>query len=510
MDESKRPIQIAEDEGDLAETVQQALRVAKKGRWWILLTGLGTLLLVVTGLSFVPSVYRSQATILVVEQQIPQNMVASLSNVTGTQKLQALTQEVLSRSSLLKIINDTHFFEEKNLPPDLAVELFRKSIGIVPTDANHDGSFNAFTISFSAPTPGMAQEVTRMLSTLFIERHSEAQVNRANSTTTFLKERLTEKRKRSAELEKQIQDFKIRHAGKLPDSRMSNETRMSDLRTQLQNTLSNLSRAKQQRIIWESTLSGSLNGRLTRLKTERTSLLAGFTPKHPEVIKRDQEITQLERILANLQAGMSVPEELLGRSAVGDPIASQLLGQIEANRLEVENLSQDQKRFEAMMADLQRNLNLTPAIEQQLAGLTRESEGLNQEIAKLDGMDQQSALAVDMERRQQGEQFRQLDIPILPLKPVSPARFKISAGAALGGFVLGFILAFWVDMRKGCFQTEQQIRRKFSPPLVLSIPELFTAKELSMRKQQAGLEWAAGLLVMATMVAVEFYIYRYS
>ena len=107
MDESKRPIQIAEDEGDPAEIVQQALRVAKKGRWWILLTGLGTLLLVISGLSFVPNVYRSDATILVVEQQIPQTMVASLSNVTGTQKLQAMTQEVLSRSSRLKTNRST-------------------------------------------------------------------------------------------------------------------------------------------------------------------------------------------------------------------------------------------------------------------------------------------------------------------------------------------------------------------------------------------------------------------
>ena len=116
MNETKLPAPIAEEEGDLGETVQEALRVAIKGRWWILTTGLGTLLLAVIGLTFVPNIYRSESTILVVEQQIPQNLVAPLLNVTGTQKLNAMAQEVLSRSSLLKIINDTRLYAGKDLP----------------------------------------------------------------------------------------------------------------------------------------------------------------------------------------------------------------------------------------------------------------------------------------------------------------------------------------------------------------------------------------------------------
>jgi polysaccharide chain length determinant protein (PEP-CTERM system associated) len=509
MTETNLPPQITEEEGDPSEIVQRAVRIVLKGRWWILLTGLGALGAAVIALSFVPNVYRSEATILVVEQQIPQNLVASLSSVTGTQKLQAMTQEVLSRASLLGIIEKTQLFRGKNLPPDAAVERFRKAIDIEPTNVTREGSFNAFVISFSASTPELAQEVTRLLSALFIERHSETRENRAKSTTTFLNDRLTEKRKHSADVEQQIRDFKARYAGTLPESRVANESQMAEIRTQLQGTITGMTRAKQQRVVWESMLSGNLNGRLTKLKTERAAVLARFTPKHPDVIKRDEEIAQLERALASFQAGAGLSEETLARLAASDPVIGQLHGQIEANRLEVENLVQDQKRLEAAKANLQRQLNLTPVLEQQLAGLTREAESLHQEIAKLEAMDQQSALSADMDRRQQGEQFRQLEFPSLPGKPASPPRLKISAGACVGGLVLGFIVAFLLDIRKGCFQTEQQIRRKFSPPLVLSIPELPTARELRERKRRTGLEWVAGSVVVAVMAAIELYVYKF-
>lgn len=507
MDESQITTQSTEEAGDPGVLIGRALRVVSKWKLAILLTGLVTLLAAAVALSFVPNVYRSDASILVVEQQIPQSMVAPLSNVAGTQKLQALTQEVLSRASLLKIIDDTHLFGNQKLPPDLAVERMRKSIIITPDGVTREGSFNAFIISFSASSPGLAQEVTRRLSSLFIERHSETQANRANSTSGFLKDRLTEKRKRATELEQQIKDFRMRFAGELPESRLANETRMAELRAQLQNTLSGLNRAKQQRVVSESAVSAHLNGTLARLKGERTALLERLTPKHPQVIAKDEEIVQMERAVASLRAGSLSQEQL--RLVSSDPAVGQLQGQIEASRLEIETFSRDQQRHEEMLNGLQRRVNLTPALEQQLAGMTRESEFMNQEIAKLDAMDQQSALSADMERRQQGEQFRQLDSPSLPLRPVSPARVKLSLGAAAVGCGLAFIVAFLADMRRACFYTEQELRRRFGPPLVLGIPELPTQGELRKQRWRAVTQWTAGAFALAAMAAIELYIYRH-
>lgn len=497
-----------DSELDLGELISRALRVALKGRCLIPLTGLGALVLAVGVLSFVPNVYKSESTILVVEQQIPQNVVAPLSSSTVTQRLQTISQEVLSRASLLRIVEETRLYAGKNLEPDLAVELMRKSIGIELKDVTRDGGLGSFLISFSASSPALAQEVTRKLSALFIERHSERQVSRANSTADFFKERLAEKRRRFDDIQRQLQSLKIRYLGDLPENRLTNEAKAAEFRTQLQNSQSNLSRAKQQKVSWESMLSGNLVGRLTRLKAERATLLTRLTPKHPQAIAKDEEIAVMERAVASLQTGHALSAEDLARLAPGDPTVSQIQGQLEANRLEIEAATRDQKRYEALLSDVQRHINMAPAVEQQVSAMTREAELLAQEIGKLEGMDQQSTLSADMEKRQQGEQFRLIDPAVLPLKPVSPARFKMTAGAGLGGMVLGFLALLVLDLRRGAFHTEQQLRSRFSPPFVLGIPDVATPSELRSRKVRGVIEWVGCVGLTVMIAAIELYVLR--
>jgi protein tyrosine kinase modulator len=500
--------QLPEAAGDISQLVRNVARVLRKGRWWILLTGLATLSATVAALSFVPNLYKSQATILIVEQQIPQSLVAPLSTDTVAQRLEAMTREVVSRARLLQIIDETHVFaKRKNYPPSEAVELMQKSIDIEPIGGARD--FSAFSISFSAETPEAAQEVTRRLSSLFIERNSETQARKATTTTNFVNEQLEEKRKKAAELEQSIRAFKMQHVGELPDERLANQTRLDEARRQLQNTVANVDRARGQRVIWESMLRGSLNTALTRLKSERKLLLARFTPQHPDVVRKDEEIAQLEALLAQVAPGAAVTEKPLDRLAAVDPNVAQQEGQLEANRLEIENLEKDEKQLQAVIAEVQGHLNLTPAREEQLVGMTRELDVLNQEIEGVEKIQQPSELAADMERRQEGQQFRQLDPASLPSTPSSPARLKISLGALLGGIVLGVGLAFLIDLRNPTFHTESELQLRFSPPLLITVPLLPTAAEKRDRSWRGRFELVACGVLFAAMLAVEFYVYKH-
>lgn len=509
MTEEKAIQTGAEAEPDLGALVGRLLRTAKRGRLLIPLVGLAVLLGTVVVLSFVPNVFKSESTILVVEQQIPQNVVAPLSSTSVTFRLQAIAQEVLSKASLLRIIDETKLYAGKNLEPDIAVDVMRKSIGLELKDATRDGGLGSFEISFSAPSPAVAQEVTRRLAALFIERHSEKQVSRANSTEDFFTERLKEKRKRVEELQREIRSLKIRNSADLPENRVANESKAAEYRAQLQNAQMNLNRAKQQRISWESMLTGSLVGRLTRLKNEKSALLIRLTPKHPQVIAKDEEIALMERAVARVQSGQPVSADELARLVPGDPSVSQIEGQLQANQLEIDSAIRDQKRFEVQLADVQRHLGVTPAVEQQLSAMNREAEVLGAEIAKLESLEQQSALSADMEKRQQGEQFRLIEPASLPLKPLSPKRFRIAIGGAAFGLVLGFVGMFVLDLKRGAFHTEEEVRRRFSPPFVLGVPEISTTGELRSRRVRDWLEWAGCAGVLLVTAAIGWY-YRHS
>jgi len=69
-----------------------------------------------------PSIYESSSTILIEEQQIPQEFVRSTVTGFADQRIQSLTQQILSRVKLWEII------QQFNLYADLREKLTREEI----------------------------------------------------------------------------------------------------------------------------------------------------------------------------------------------------------------------------------------------------------------------------------------------------------------------------------------------------------------------------------------------
>jgi capsular polysaccharide biosynthesis protein len=136
---------------------------------------------------------------------------------------------------------------------------------------------------------------------------------------------------------------------------------------------------------------------------------------------------------------------------------------------------------------------------------------LKQDYADLLSKKMQSELAGNLEKRQEGQQFRLVDRPSLPTVPSSPNRVKISLGGAAGGVCLGLALAFLIDIRDRSFHSEEDLTQRFALPLVLGVPLMLTASEERARTWKRAFEWMVGSGLALTLFAVEFYefyIYR--
>jgi multidrug efflux pump subunit AcrA (membrane-fusion protein) len=184
---------------------------------------------------------------------------------------------------------------------------------------------------------------------------------------------------------------------------------------------------------------------------------------------------------------------------------AQLRGQLEANRLELQNLSRDEAQVKADIEQYQKRLNLTPVREQQLAGLQRDYDLLKADYTDLLGKETQSQLAGSLEKRQDGQQFRLIDSPSLPVAPSFPKPLPIGLGGLAVGIGLGLALAFFIDMKDGVFYSEEDLLRYMKPPLVVAIPVLRTPSEEGARTWFKVLEWAAGSSVLLIVFAAEFY-----
>jgi uncharacterized protein involved in exopolysaccharide biosynthesis len=188
---------------------------------------------------------------------------------------------------------------------------------------------------------------------------------------------------------------------------------------------------------------------------------------------------------------------------------AQVRSQLEANALEIENLSKDEIRVKASIARYENRLNQTPVREQQQAGIVRETEALRTEYDELLKKEQESQLATNLEKQQGGQQFRLIDPASLPTVPSSPQRLKMSAGGAVAGLVLGLALAFLIEMKKSAFYSEKELHQCVPAPLMVGVPLLLTPAEERQRMRKAVVEWATASVLVLAVLAAEFYVYRF-
>ena len=533
-----------EPENGLNISISSVLGAVKRRRWVVLATFSVVTLATIAVLSRIPDRYSSDATLVVVQQQIPERYVTPTTTTSITETLQSIREEVLSRTPLLAIVDEFHLYgaERKRLGPEGLVEVIRKNISIVPIESqdpvHHD--LSAFKLSFIAEDPRLAQEVTSRLTSLFIQENITTRERQATITTNFLKQRQEAARARLAQQEERLRDFKMKYLGELPEQQQGNLAILSGLEAQLQNTMAGVDRARQHRAYLESllrayrslqpgvtTIAGisgpvrvdspvqTIETELAHLKSDREEALNRYTPAHPDVIALNRKIAQTEALLKAAAAMKKEPET---KSDAGEPPAragsqteqvdgatAQLRSEMEGNRIEIDNLTKDQKRLEESIADYQKRLNLTPVREQQLADILRDEDILKKDYTDLLSKEMQSQLAGSLEKEQAGQQFRLVDQPSLPTVPVSPKRIPICAGGTVAGVALGLVLAFLLDIRTGAVYSEEDIRQQLKLPLIVGVPILRTPAERRSHRWGTGLEWLAGSGVVMAVLAVVAY-----
>src|SRR5436305_3835265 len=145
-----------------------------------------------------PKFYKSETLILVDPQKVPSDYVKATISGEVTDRLQTISQEILSRTRLQRIIDQFGLYkDQKNLLPEDIVELMRKDItlDIVADPRSRPGTgVNGFKISYSGSTPALAQEVTRQIASLFIEENLKVREQQAEGTNEFIESELNKAR----------------------------------------------------------------------------------------------------------------------------------------------------------------------------------------------------------------------------------------------------------------------------------------------------------------------------
>jgi uncharacterized protein involved in exopolysaccharide biosynthesis len=132
----------------------------------------------------------------------------------------------------------------------------------------------------------------------------------------------------------------------------------------------------------------------------------------------------------------------------------------------------EQTRLVQEMAELQARIQLSPKVEEDFKGLTRDYESSLQFYNDLLTKKTQSEMVRDLEQKREGEQFRVVDPPSLPSKPSFPDRQKFSLGGFAVGIAFGALLAFFLDFRERFIRSEQDITNYLQIPILATIADL--------------------------------------
>jgi polysaccharide biosynthesis transport protein len=491
--------------------------------------------LVVWSTSWVlPSRYKSGTLILVEQPSMPKDYVTPNVVDDLQTRLQSITQQILSRTRLLHIIDELNLYADTRgrLNDDERVERMRKDIDIelVKDVYGHITSFNIF---FSSRDPHVAQQVTGELTNLFISENLELRQQKSEDTTKFLEQQLEGARQNLAEQEEKVRIYKDSHLGELPSQLSSNVQILSGLQSQLQSEEDGLNADRQQNAYLESMLQQSralqrtsksgdstpvgipaLDQELEKLKAQLADLSSHYTDRHPDVRKLKDQIAKTEKMreqaLAELKAGATATASGNGNQPAsteddqdsgGGAATVQLQGQLKSNQIDITNKEHDIAALKAKIDDYQRRLNEEPAREQQYADLTRGYEQSKANYDELSKKKNSSQMATSMELLQQGEHFQMIDPPSLPIKPDFPNRLKF-CGIGLGiGIALGGALAGGTEYLDDRLYSEKALKGLLPVSVIAEIPAIASPGEEKKQARKLWIGWVTAGIVFATMLA---------
>ena len=500
--------------------LEQYCALVHRRRWHILIPlFLGWL--VVCGASWVlPSVYKSGTLILVEQPTMPKDYV--VPNVSDIQdRLQSITQQILSRTRLLHIIDELNLYarERNRLTSDELVERMRKDISIelVRDDRSHE--LTAFNVYYSSHDPRVAQQVTRELTGLFISENLAVRQQESEETTKFLENQLEETRKTLADQEEKVREFKYRHSGELPAQLGTNVQILSGLQSQLQNQEHALDAAKQQSAYLQSVLGeyetrrGSGNDAtspespLGKLKAQLADLRSLYTDQHPDVRKLKEQIAKNEEMQKRVTAeevdsgGVKIGADagLMSGANAASPLV-QLKGQLRANQAAIRNGNLAIASLQARINQYQSRLDQEPVVEQQFTDLSR---GYDQSKANYDDLlkkKNQSAMATNLELRQQGEHFRTIDPPSLPVKPDFPNRLKFCALGLGVGLALAGLVAGGAELLDDRLHSGKTLKGLLPVAVLAEVPVIANPVEQEAEKKSITMAWATTGLVFTSIL----------
>ena len=489
---------------------EQILEIILKRHWFIIIPfSIAMIIGTITAITL-PRVYEAKTVILVQPQKVPSNIVQDIVSSDINARISTLSQQILSRSNLEKIIEEFNLFsgsEYEKMFPEKKVESLEKRISIKVTQGGSRNAADSFSISFRGTDPEKVMRVTNSLASSFIDENPKTSESQAIGTNLFLEDELETMRKRLMETEQQLKNYRETNMGGLPEQLNSNLSILSNLNERLTSIQAEIIDARgrlsslkgpdnDQMVVPEPTKDPELDT-LNQMQDQLNVYKNRYTDNHPDVVRLKKRIAEYQEQIQKEPKKKAPPVRTLPRTSLSQSFSRQR----QIIRNEIIMLEVERDDIARQIALYKKRVEDTPKREQELQTLQRDYDNINQTYNSLLGRQLEAEIAVNMEKKQKGEQFRVLDPARLPQSPVSPDMRKLFLMVMAAGLGIGGGLIFLLEFLDSSFKEPEEIETFLNIPVIATFPTIVSEAEIRRNKKKRLISFA-GVFVSLALFAV--------
>ncbi len=415
----------------------------------------------------IPKVYQSSALLIYQRQKISTSKMSPDEQGRLRDVVNTLSQIVVSRASLEKIIIDHKLYLEQRerLPMQDVIEIMREDISIRPTKGS------AFVVSFEGKDPVTVSRVANTLAARFIEENLKYRQERASETSRYAQNELNMAKETLDKKEVVLRDYKLKYYNEMPEQREPNMARLNALQEQYQGMQESVQDLEKTRVLIHDKIAArtqqlenmynaaaamtrveqgqekktiSSREQLEQLKKLRVAYLEKYKSKHPKIRVLDKRIDRLQEIVQGGKgAAASVQADGKETGEIRDQALFDLQLQLKEVAFSIEKITKRMTEAEAQIDRYEGWVAAAPIREAEWSAITREYSELKRHYDYLVAQNLQASSAMNLELKQKGSQFRIEDPARRPHKPLTPNFIKIMGLAVIlgGGFGAGLVVA---------------------------------------------------------------------
>jgi len=446
--------------------------------------------------SILPPIYRSSASILVEDPQIPENLASTTVPINPIEQIQIIEKRLMTRANILTLADRFDLYaDQPGIAASAIIADTRGRTQLRPITARRGPGATIIEVSFASEDPREAAEVTNELVTLILQENVELRTGRAGDTLEFFEGEVDRLSGEIDRISQRMMSFKAENENALPDSlgfRRNQQAILQERLLQYEREATSLQDERERTVdIYERTGRVAASeapispeaATLEDLRRQLTQARVLFSADNPKIRLLETRIAGLEGIVAEQRAALGEDEGLSDYEVA----LSQIDGRLEF-------IAEEKARIETELAELDASIQATPANELVLGEMQRDYQNVQgQYNAAVDRL-ATASVGERLEVMAKGQRFSLIEPAVAPSSPEEPNRVMIAGAGVAGGIGAGLGFILLLELLNRSIRRPAELTAQLGIQPFATIPYMRTRREVRLKRTLM-------LVVLALIVA---------